>query len=566
MEDSAARVWALQELRENIVRFLPPNDVACTIRLLDKAAARCFEKYTTVRLSMPSPPREYAWRWGSPTAMRSLTLEQQRKLLCMTARTGCLSNLQTAFAAVRCGLSTEVMEAAASGGNVEACAWLKQRGAPWGSALAAAAEGSHHTVCWWLLDCGCPLEDSALRAATRAGYTGLLELLIRQRRAADAAPESYYVGLRLQAAAQGCDLPTFQQLHRAFLGPSLPAAGSQPPQPPPVMPLDGFARNLVAAAASSHTPDWAAKVEWLEKEGYPPTSAACCRVASRPDALARLTWLRGRGYPVDSATVVEAARAGNLDALVYLLQEAKVRPSQAASSAAVRRGDLAMLRALHLHGCQVDLDMVTAAAYGGHLHVVEWLLETLGEGPRAQLSTIVAESAAYSGNVRLLARLRELGCPMDAHTFNAAAEAGCEVALEWLVEHGCPMGIAGKPYVNAYDNRDRATLRALRRLGVPWCQLGATFTRCLEGAIDLPCLRWLLEEGCPVDWHSALALARRRRAEEGMAEVLTWLEETWRQQRWGRLRKRWTPGGLAARMAGLAAELAWWPCRSQLGH
>ncbi|KXZ55295.1 hypothetical protein GPECTOR_3g430 [Gonium pectorale] len=103
-----------------------------------------------------------------------------------------------------------------------------------------------------------------------------------------------------------------------------------------------------------------------------------------------------------------------------------------------------------------------------------------------------------------MAWLRQRGCPWGCNAYSAAAKAGCEAALEWLVEQGCPMEESGQPYIKACRNGDMATLRCLRRLGVvPWGPVGRVFVRVAMAVIDpvpLRQLRWLLQQGCPLDY------------------------------------------------------------------
>ena len=78
------------ELAERIVAFLPGNETALVVRLLNRAAARHFRgpAYTTVRMSQPVPPTEFARRWGVPGATRPLSLKLRRKLICLAASSG----------------------------------------------------------------------------------------------------------------------------------------------------------------------------------------------------------------------------------------------------------------------------------------------------------------------------------------------------------------------------------------------------------------------------------------------------------------------------------------------
>ncbi|KXZ42203.1 hypothetical protein GPECTOR_184g272 [Gonium pectorale] len=253
-------------------------------------------------------------------------------------------------------------------------------------------------------------------------------------------------------------------------------------------------------------------------------------------ALARLVWLRAGGYPIDDEAVTAAARCGNTAVLHYLLA---VVPAgiidYAAACYAAHGGHLASLQALHAAGWHVHPDQPALleasavwAARGGHLHVMAWLEEV----QLLPLHRGVFNAAAGSGSVEMLAWLAERGCLTDYHAFSEAAYAGCEAALEWLVEQGCPMEDRGYPYISACRNGDMAMARCLRRLGVPWGSEGRVFYTAAVAADDkhidpLPLLRWMLEEGCPVDVEAAGRSAEvwRRTMPQWAEQVLGLLKE-----------------------------------------
>ncbi|KXZ51399.1 hypothetical protein GPECTOR_12g361 [Gonium pectorale] len=57
-------------------RGFEPNEIVCTLCLVDKATAEqflCREGFTIVRLSQPVPAHAFAKRWGSPGGMRVLS-------------------------------------------------------------------------------------------------------------------------------------------------------------------------------------------------------------------------------------------------------------------------------------------------------------------------------------------------------------------------------------------------------------------------------------------------------------------------------------------------------------
>ncbi|KXZ45028.1 hypothetical protein GPECTOR_59g636 [Gonium pectorale] len=511
----------LPELAEKIVGCLDPNEVP-SFRLVNKAAAAQFRAphHTTYRLSKPVPPHAFAAHWLAPGATRGLTLKRRRQLLSLTAASGVVANLEVAVQAAGCLLTAGVFEAAAKAGQLDSCVWLREHGCPaieayadYSFLLSAAASGGHKHVCEWLLGLDLAWRWDGVDDAARGGHVELMQWLL-QRRAemnGDANP-SFNKGPVIACVAYGCDLPTLQRLWQA---------GGE---------LDEWSKaEALTAATGSPTPDWAAKVEWLEAQGCPRRSAN--QAAQRPDAVARLAWLRARGFPLEPLAANAAAFAGNVAAVQYLLGEADVRlgedEQKSIANFALSFGHLPVLQALHAAGLPVGASYpARAAACGGHLHVVAWLVETFG-AEAMRMDAHLYQAAAASGNVQQLTWLRERGCEWDSCATTCAAKSGCEEAVEWLVAQGCPVEGNGDPYVNVCYNGDLAMARLLRRLGVPWGPAGRVVERTAECAPP-PMLRWLLEEGCPVGDYEAARKAAAGRVSGG-EEVLELLEAHRRQ-------------------------------------
>ncbi|PNH04454.1 Ankyrin repeat domain-containing protein [Tetrabaena socialis] len=525
--DGPPRIW-LPEVVQHFASFLTDNELAATLRLTNKATAAQFREpqHATVQLSLPVPHHAFAWRWGGPDATRSLTVLQREELPCLTARSGSISNLEVLLARDdrSSPLKAEVLAAAAGAGQLEVCRWLRQQGCPMDDpfkiwhAEAVAAGGGHRAVCEWLLDEGDRPADVwvAAAASARSGHVDLMDWLLERT----AGAHKSNVPDLLAAAAAGCDLLTLQRLHHTYLDTQ----------------LAGFQQGKVLfEAAGSPTVDWRDKVEWLEGRGCPRTAWVCMEAAQRVDSRERLEWLQQRGYPLTSDLLREAAAHGNVDALEFLLAqgvelgEVDDDPPYDAPHYAASGGHLAALKVLHAHGAPLDDGTVAAAAGGGHLPVVAWLVETLGAAEA--LAADVFANAAMSGNAELLAWLHEHGCPWDASVFTNAARWGSEEQLEWLAERGCPMESDAEPYRWAVENADLAMLRCLRRLGCPWGPAGRTFGFAIEACTSqrsgfaprprkqrLLVLTWLVDQGCPVYWGKA-----ERKAEKGGdSEVLAW--------------------------------------------
>ncbi|KXZ42879.1 hypothetical protein GPECTOR_113g291 [Gonium pectorale] len=521
---TAAGIW-IPSIIDRISRLLPRNEVACSLRVVDKATVAMLRmpEFMTVRLSEPVPHHAFTWRWGCPGAMRELTFRGRRKVLRLTAASGATTNLAFAARAARCRLTYDVVYAAGKAGQPGSCALLEGLGCDMGGALHGAAAGGHLSL-WEELMAGwtgakrSPLLD--IREAARAGHAQVLERMVqRYREHAPLRPRSDGVWDLVCAVAEGCDLATLRRFFVELLDPDGDWDDLELWEGDDELWIEEARVMMVEAAARSHTPDWRAKLEWLESRGFPQTWEAFTSAAERPDALERFAWLAQRGYPrrpeVDgdddgyAASLRAAAATGNSAAILFLADGMPADVKFALVwGAAARQGHLHVLQALHAAGrCVGACGAARVAARSGHLHVLAWLVEAPDLG--VQLDEELFHAAATSGSVELLAWLHERGCPWDSTSFRGAVISGCEAALEWLAERGCPMPDDGFPFAYAVREEDFATLECLRRLGCPWGRTGHVFNECCEAhnGNRIAMLSWLLASGCPIDWPAAVERA-----------------------------------------------------------
>ncbi|GLC61071.1 hypothetical protein PLESTB_001713200 [Pleodorina starrii] len=280
--------------------------------------------------------------------------------------------------------------------------------------------------------------------------------------------------------------------------------------------LGEWRNAILAAAAGSPTPDWRAKVEWLEQLGFTCTVAATWLAAGLPDpdALERLQWLRQRGYPMERQAAIRAAFKGNPTALDYLLSEGVswLSTEQVEDVSQVETvpygGNLAVLQALHARGwisSQAARRAVFRAALEvGHVHVAAWCVEALGCSVVPLLGC-----ALIKASLEVLTWLADQQGIRKWHSkwLTRAADSGCVAAVEWLVDRGCPMPTDGSPYFKAAFNGDLAMLRCLRRLGCPWGGRDSPNADLIPGwfrSRDPAVLQWLREEGCDAHWFKVL--------------------------------------------------------------
>ncbi len=156
------------------------------------------------------------------------------------------------------------------------------------------------------------------------------------------------------------------------------------------------------------------------------------------------------------------------------------------------------------------------------------LLVAGGAGRRGWDATTVLQLAAARGDLALVQYLLQQppGYRPGGPVLLAAAEAGCEALLEWLVgQQGCDTCTGDRsPYFQPTRYGDLGTLATLRRLGVPW-GAGNVVARAVNGRCGADTLRWLVEQGAPFGSEDEVDQAVAARVHEGHMDFQTaeWL-------------------------------------------
>ncbi|GLI62253.1 hypothetical protein VaNZ11_004858 [Volvox africanus] len=539
----ASSVWE-PNIVQHISSFLPENIIAGTLRLVNSKTAKQFSGIRTISLSFPVPTKTFKDGWGKPECYSTYTRKQRLQILSLTAKSGVIANLEVALDNAGLVVTSELLKAAAAAGHLDVCILLRKRGSAWGEALVAAARGGHRHICEWMLASGCPFKAPSIYEAARGSHLNLARWLLHH---AIRRRQSVRRGELLAAAAEGLTLPHLRELHQRILSSWEDWAF-------------GLRRELVeqekekelAAAACSLTPDWQAKVEWLEQLGYVPSVCVGTEIATRqhPEMAQRLMWLHRRGYPLGHDTVLSAARQGDLTALHFLVGEVGF-PVHHLQGIAAYFGQLDVVQCLHSRGgVQTDPKiLVSEAASRGHLSVLIWVMET-AQGVTVELVPELLNLAAWSGNKALMIWLRQRGWGFTRDAVKRVVLSGCVAALEWLVkEQGCPLPDDGEPYVCAADSGDLAMTRCLARLGCPWGAdlVARCFCRSTRPRVCI--LKLFVELGCPLDLDAAERAANRIRASPAYykTEVLDWL-----------MREKELQGGSTRRGLPLEPQLREW--------
>ncbi len=352
-----------------------------------------------------------------------------------------------------CSLDVGVAHAAARSGDLARLRWLRGRGCPMAdaesSALESALQYADLAVAQWLVDvAGCRLPRLG-----RVDIAEWRELLEAAARSVDGVAKMEWL----------------QQRGAPLSGPD-----------------NGIMICVGVTAIEEGTVEvvrYLQSVAAMDEAGELQEDVAQAIEDGKPRSVAMAEHLRAAGREFEPKSYAAAAKASNLDMFRWLALEAEVSAEY--------------LFEIRLDEMIQNWSQSSAADSRDLLEAVQLLVGTAGfEGWDAKLAV---RSAIARGDLALVRYLlqQQPGYQLDGKAVEGAAKAGCEALLEWLVEQQ-PRCLAGpwvvSPYVRAAANGDRATLEALRRLGVLRGAHGVARAAIKEGC-ELPALRWLLQAG-----------------------------------------------------------------------
>lgn len=276
---------------------------------------------------------------------------------------------------------------------------------------------------------------------------------------------------------------------------------------------------------------------WWHRLDYLVDSRRCHRLSAQ-DYIALLArwnlkemiiWARARGCRWDHRTCTEAALAGHLDLLQWLLAsgcpyDQRLWPSKSGrwhlthQAKALDYPNFVWHDALYLgrpdivqwilasgHGWPKDA--CNSAAAGGQIAAL-----SMARDAGCAWSTSTCAEAARRGHIETLQWLHANGCPWDEDTpWHAISAKHFDVA-EWAIEHGCPVG--STIILRAMGSGSIRLVQMLRHLGHEWSCSARHAAR--KGHLDL--LKWGITDGCPLD-----GTVCDEAAAGGHLEVLQWL-------------------------------------------
>jgi hypothetical protein len=161
------------------------------------------------------------------------------------------------------------------------------------------------------------------------------------------------------------------------------------------------------------------------------------------------------------ANTSQAAKAGDLDAIVRMMASPDFEWDDETTAFAAEYGHLEVLKFAYEHGCPWVIHTCSSAAFRGKLDCLKFAYEH-----GAPLPNFVSAGACSGGNLECLIYACEKGCQVDENNSRLAASRSLE-CLEYLHSIQCPMDV----YTSIYAAKE----------------------------FKLDCLRFALEHGCPFE-------------------------------------------------------------------
>ena len=282
----------------------------------------------------------------------------------------------------------------------------------------------------------------------------------------------------------------------------------------------------------------------------PSTTIRITDMCSSPELLA---WAFSKGCPIRDERVCNVAVVTGGSETLKVARLNGCEWSSEVSRSACEVGDARACQWAYENGCPFDDSALEAAAFGGHVDIMDWLLKTrIDPNPKTRKLTtrepvspdygspLPVAAAAEGGSLRALQWLRNRGFAWSALACEVAAKEGHVDVLEWCIEHGCPLSSdvssaaasgghihvlrllldKGCPFdtgacTAAARSGSLAVLEFARGRGLPWsataCEAAAS-----EGRLEA--LEWCRRNGC--EWNADATWAA---SQEGHLSVLKFL-------------------------------------------
>lgn len=326
--------------------------------------------------------------------------------------------------ALGCG-TDDVCTGAAGGGHLATLQWARAAGLPWSQdTCAVAILGGHLDVLRLLRASGCPWVEWACARAASGGHLQVLQWLRANEYEWDTAvccnaARGGHLELLKWARANECEWGNLCVSFDADTG--QPARSIE----------YGSESVLTSAATGGHLE----VLQWLVSQGCcaEEGGTSTCTGAAAGGNLKLLQWARANGFDWHSGTCAAAARHGHFEMLLWARENGCEMDLHTCFCAA-ESGHLEMLKwtLAQDYGPEIsDTQLVWAASSGGHIHVLEWLLDCGREWDGTRVSYIVGTR----GHLEMLEWAVARGLELDwGECFQAAVDCRREELRSQRIE------------------------------------------------------------------------------------------------------------------------------------
>lgn len=194
--------------------------------------------------------------------------------------------------------------------------------------------------------------------------------------------------------------------------------------------IDLRTANAAASKGNVHVLKWLVQERCSVDEGT-------CHTASKNGHFHCVEYLRSVGCATDIFTCCEAARWGRLDVVTWAMSGLNSGSAVTVLRSAAEGGHLQIVKLMYDKmqsvGSNIDSSVCSAAAAGGHIHVLEWAREQ-----RCKWNADTARAAALHGRLNVFMWGVEQSCYVcrDASVMRWAAASGCIDLLCWMLANG----------------------------------------------------------------------------------------------------------------------------------
>eukprot|EP01032_Pedospumella_encystans_P025160 gene25160-28442_t len=222
-------------------------------------------------------------------------------------------------------------------------------------------------------------------------------------------------------------------------------------------------------------------VRYLDTRGYEWPSGATA-LAAELGHLNILRYAAGTNRAPSSAEIMLAVANGHVDCLKYIYELGGCRDKYRLVTECVRHGQLECLQYVH-SVCLVDKEenLCAVAVTHRHLPILSYLL-SIGCSIYEDCASLAAycvkylheqgikcdamacAAAAFKGHLPVLEYLHEAGCPWDENTTRCAASGGHMHCLKYAHERGCVVNIPVGSIVWEFDVSGEAKEQCLEYL------------------------------------------------------------------------------------------------------